>query len=340
MSTVPKPVSQTEFQPSELGFGAGALSGTYDKIESHWPVEACREALQSGINVFDTSPYYGQSEFILGDALDTLKGEFPRSSYYIQTKIGRYGVHPRDFDYRGKRVRESVAESMRRLKTDYLDVVLCHDVEFVDFEDVVGPEGALEALFQLKKEGVIKYVGCSGYPLPVLLKIAEHQQAKGNPLDCILSYCHYTLQNTSLADYTPKFHAAGVRYVANASPLGMALFRNAGPPDWHPAHAELRAAAAKCASVAKENGIDIAELASIFSFTGRDTFNLNCTYIGLENKEDVQKAIATWKRVKARQQQLEQPSDIERKVVEEINALLAPYKNYSWESPSPRELAA
>ena len=107
-------------------------------------------AAVSGINVFDTSPYYGDSELVLGDALEAVSDEFPRSSYYIQTKVGRYGYTTKDFDYSSERVQKSVAESMRRLHTDYLDVVLCHDVEFVDFDDVVGPGGALEALFKLK----------------------------------------------------------------------------------------------------------------------------------------------------------------------------------------------
>ena len=75
-----------------------------------------------------------------------------------------------------------------------------------------------------------------GYPLDVLLKVAEHQHAKGQPLDIVLSYCHYTLQNTLFADYAPKFKAAGVRYLMNASPLCMALLRDEKTPEWHPAY--------------------------------------------------------------------------------------------------------
>ncbi|CAO3586382.1 unnamed protein product [Absidia cylindrospora] len=333
-----KDVSQSEFKPSELSFGGGALSGAYDPIADHWPVEACREALSSGINTFDTSPYYGKSEYILGEALHQLKEEFPRSTYYLETKIGRYGYTPKDFDYSTQRTLESVAESMRRLRTDYIDVVLCHDVEFVDFDQVVGENGALQGLFQLKAEGKIRYVGCSGYPLPVLLKIAQHQHEKGQPLDVILSYSHYNLQNTSLSDYTPLFRTAGVRYILNASPLNMALFREAGPPEWHPAYAELRQAAHQCAQVAKENGLNISTLASMFAFNGRDTFQLDSTVIGLERKEEVQQAIRAWKTTKAREEGSEQVPPVETKVLDQINALLKPHKNYSWQSPSPKEL--
>ncbi|KAI8089607.1 NADP-dependent oxidoreductase domain-containing protein, partial [Halteromyces radiatus] len=331
-------VSQTEFKPSELSFGGGALSGAYDAIADHWPVEACREALLSGINTFDTSPYYGKSEYILGDALEQIKDEFPRSTYYLETKVGRYGYTPKDFDYSTQRTLESVAESMKRLKTDYIDVVLCHDVEFVEFDQVVGENGALKALFQLKTEGKIKYVGCSGYPLPILLKIAQHQNEKGQPLDVILSYSHYNLQNTSLADYASLFRQAGVRYILNASPLNMALFREAGPPEWHPAHSELRQAAQQCAQVAKDNGLNISTLASMFAFSGRSAFQLDSTVIGLEKKEEVQQAVAAWKVVKAREEGSIQVPDIETKVLDQINSLLEPYKNYSWQSPTPKEL--
>ncbi|CEG76483.1 hypothetical protein RMATCC62417_11378 [Rhizopus microsporus] len=296
------------------------------------PIEACREALLSGINSFDTSPYYGKSEYILGDALFELRNEFPRDHYYLATKVGRYGYTVKEFDYSAKRIYESVEESMRRMHTDYLDIVYCHDVEFVDFEQVVGPNQALEALFDLKSKGKIKYVGCSGYPLEVLLRIAEHQHKKGQSLDIILSYCHYNLQNTKLADYTPKFREAGVKYIFNASPLAMALLRDAGPPDWHPAHAELREAARKAAQVAADHGFSIANLASRFAFRGRDVFHLDATLIGLARKSEVQAAMRAWKEAKERKNTPE-----ENLVYEKIEEIFKPFKNYSWQSPNDKE---
>ncbi|CAO3649240.1 unnamed protein product [Cunninghamella echinulata] len=334
-----KEVCQTEFKPSELSFGGGALSGAYGEIDARWPVEACREALSSGINMFDTSPYYGRSEYILGDALEELKEEFPRNTYYLETKIGRYGYYTKDCDHSKQRTIESVKESLRRLKTDYIDLVLCHDVEFVDLNDIVGENRSLEALFELKKEGIIKYVGCSGYPLPVLLKIAKYQKEKGQPLDIILSYSHYNLQNTSLSEYAHTFREEyGVRYLLNASPLNMALFRESGPPDWHPAHQELRQAAQQCCDLAKTNGFNIASLASRFAFNGRKQFNLDSTVIGLATKEEVKQAMDAWRLVKQRESGEEKVSENEVKVMDQIFSILAPYKNYSWQSPSNKEL--
>lgn len=56
------------------------------------------------------------------------EAEFPRESYYVLTKTGRFGHRRSDFDYSRERIRRSVLESCRRLGTDYLDVVYLHDV--------------------------------------------------------------------------------------------------------------------------------------------------------------------------------------------------------------------
>jgi aryl-alcohol dehydrogenase-like predicted oxidoreductase len=98
----------------------------------------------------------------MGDAFEKIRNEYPRENYYIATKIGRYGKTVMECDYTAKRTYESVAESMKKLKTDYLDIVYAHDVEFVKFDEVVGENYALSALFDLKAQGKIKYVGCSG----------------------------------------------------------------------------------------------------------------------------------------------------------------------------------
>lgn len=91
-----------------------------------------------------------------------IRENYPRENYYIATKMGRYGKTVHEMDYSAKKTYESVAESLKRLHTDYLDIVYAHDVEFVKFEDVVGKGQALEALFDLKSQGKVKYVGCSG----------------------------------------------------------------------------------------------------------------------------------------------------------------------------------
>ncbi|PSN72058.1 Aldo/keto reductase [Corynespora cassiicola Philippines] len=205
-------------------------------------------ALTHGIRAFDTSPYYGPSEQLLGQALATpfVRETFPRSSYLVLTKVGR--ISSDEFDYSAEWVRQSVDRSLERLQTDYLDMVYCHDVEFVS------PAEVLEAIRELRRirdeEGKIRYIGICGYPLHVLGDIAELVlRETGEPVDACQSYANFTLQNQTLAG--PKgiqrLRAAGVECVPNASPLGMGLLRRQGVPvgglgDFHPASRELRAA--------------------------------------------------------------------------------------------------
>ncbi|KAL8648148.1 MAG: hypothetical protein Q9226_006118 [Calogaya cf. arnoldii] len=205
------------------------------------------EALSLGVRAFDTSPYYGPAEDLLGAALDTpfVHENFPRRDYFLLTKVGR--ISGDEFDYSESWIRHSVQRSLERLHTNYLDVVYCHDVEFVSPEEVLT---AVTELRRIRDEtGVIKYVGISGYPVDTLCELAEMiLDQSGEPLDVVMSYANFTLQNTRLASVgLPRLKAAGVQVVPNASVLGMGLLRRKGVPiggkgDFHPSPKELRAA--------------------------------------------------------------------------------------------------
>jgi aryl-alcohol dehydrogenase-like predicted oxidoreductase len=213
------------------------------------PNAIVQRALAHGIRAFDTSPYYGPSEDILGTALSThfVRQHYPREQYVILTKAGRISAD--SFDYSPAWIRHSVKRSCRRLRTQYLDLVYCHDVEFVSAEEVLG---AVRELRRLRDEtGTLKYVGISGYPVTVLCDLAEMiLRETGEPLDAVMSYANFTLQNTRLlSEGLPRLLAAGVDVIPNASPLGMGLLRRQGPPigamgNWHPAPDELRQAIA------------------------------------------------------------------------------------------------
>lgn len=206
-----------------------------------------KKALEFGVRAFDTSPYYGPSEEILGAALDTefVHENFPRSDFFLITKCGR--VASDEFDYSREWVYQSIQRSLQRLRTPYLDLVYCHDVEFVTEDEV------MDAIHELRRirneEGTIKYVGISGYPLPVLCSIAHRVlRETGEPLDAVMSYSNFTLQNQLLASTGIKeLKEAGVDVVPNASPLSMGLLRREGVPigamgNWHPSSNEMRAA--------------------------------------------------------------------------------------------------
>ncbi|KAL3300792.1 L-galactose dehydrogenase [Colletotrichum asianum] len=237
-------------------------------------------ALELGVNGFDTSPYYGPSEVLLGDALaaHTAATNIPRESYVLVTKAGR--IAGNEFDYSPAYVRYSVLRSLNRLNTSYLDLVYMHDVEFVSPSEVLA---AVQTLRQLRDEGKIRFVGISGFPVHVLCSLAEMILAEtGEPLDAILSYGHFTIQNPTLgydevvagADHTNdqsplrRFRNAGVQVVLNASMLGMGLLTHTGIPTnseqsegkagviakWHPAPDDLRTACKKLSTFANEAG--------------------------------------------------------------------------------------
>src|SRR4051812_5848588 len=176
-----RPLGKTGLSLPILSFGASSLGQEFRAVDVNEALRSVRVALDLGMNFIDTSPYYGRgmSEVLLGLALR----DVPRDSYLLGTKLGRYA--PAHFDFSAKRVAESVDVSLERMKTDHLDIVLCHDIEFVDMQQIV--DETLPALRKLQKEGKIRFVGVSGYPMKMFRYILERA-----PLDVILSYNHYT----------------------------------------------------------------------------------------------------------------------------------------------------
>ncbi|KAI4147324.1 MAG: hypothetical protein L6R39_003146 [Caloplaca ligustica] len=228
--------------------GTATFNNQYNPDPYALPTTAIvHEALSLGVRAFDTSPYYGPAEDLLGTALNTsfVHQNFSRRDYFLLTKVGR--ISGDEFDYSPSWVRRSVQRSLERLHTSYLDVVYCHDVEFVSFEEVLT---AVTELRRIRDDtGVIKYVGISGYPVTTLCELAEMILEKtGEPLDAVMSYANFTLQNTRLASIAlPRLEVAGVDVVPNASVLGMGLLRRQGVPigaqgDFHPSPEGLRKA--------------------------------------------------------------------------------------------------
>lgn len=221
-------------------------------------VSIVSRALELGVTAFDTSPYYGPSEIILGNALShpSVTKKHQRSSYFLVTKAGRIAGDV--FDYSPAWIRYSIYRSLERLHTPYLDLVYTHDVEFVSPAEVLA---AVRELRRLRDEGVIRYVGISGYPVERLCELAEMVlRETGEPLDAVLSYGHFTIQNTTLGSSAMRrFTEAGVDVVLNASMLGMGLLTTRGVDrgpmaTWHPSPEGLRQACQDLVPVAVDAG--------------------------------------------------------------------------------------
>src|SRR6187402_1613317 len=162
-----RPLGRTGLQLPWLSFGASSLGQEFRSVDLNEALRSVRTALDCGLNFIDTSPFYGRgmSEVLLGVALR----DVPRDAYTLCTKLGRYDLQ--HFDFSAKRVAESVDVSLHRLGTDHLDVVLCHDIEFVPMQQIV--DETIPALRRAQQAGKVRYIGFSGYPQKVFRFICD-----------------------------------------------------------------------------------------------------------------------------------------------------------------------
>jgi aryl-alcohol dehydrogenase-like predicted oxidoreductase len=284
-----------------LSFGASSLGQEFRRVTLDEALRSVRVALECGLNFIDTSPFYGRgmSEVLLGIALR----EVPRDSYLLCTKLGRYDLT--HFDFSAKRVAESVDVSLHRLGTDHLDIVLCHDIEFVELQEIVGE--TLPALRKIQQAGKARFIGFSGYPQKIFRSVCDQTD-----VDCVLSYNQYTLQNTRFADETvPYLKAKGVGAM-NAGPFSARLLTNAPLPGWLKEPEEVKAAARQAAAHCASKGVDIARLALQFSCAHPD---ITTTIAGSANPENIR----NWARW------ISEPVD--QQLLAEVQAIFKPVKN-------------
>jgi aryl-alcohol dehydrogenase-like predicted oxidoreductase len=269
-----RPLGRTGLQLSSLSFGASSLGQEFRPVDLNEALRSVHVALDLGMNFIDTSPYYGRglSECLLGVALR----EVPRDRYYLGTKLGRYA--PNHFDFSARRVLESVDISLERMGVEHLDIILCHDIEFVDMAQIV--EETIPALRKIQQQGKARFIGISGYPMKIFRYILERTE-----LDVILSYNHYTLQNTMLAELVPFLSAKGVG-IMNAAPFSARLLTNAPLPRWHKATPEVRQVCRQASDHCAARGVDLAKLALQFSLANEA---LATCIVGSANPDNVKK---------------------------------------------------
>jgi L-galactose dehydrogenase len=296
-----RPLGRTGLDVPILSFGASSLGQEFRRVTLEEALGSVRAALESGMNLIDTSPFYGRgmSEVLLGVALAGV----PRDSYLLCTKLGRYDLA--HFDFSARRVAESVDVSLHRLGTDHLDIVLCHDVEFVPLEQIVAE--TLPALERAQAAGKVRFVGFSGYPQKIFRWICERAE-----VDCVLSYNQYTLQNTRFADETiPWLEARGIG-VMNAGPFSARLLTDAPLPAWLKEPEEVKAAARRAAELCRSRGSSIAKLALQFSLADP---RIATTVAGSANPANV-RAWAEW---------AAEPLDPD--LLRDVQAIFAPVRN-------------
>jgi L-galactose dehydrogenase len=295
----------TSLRVSILGFGASPLGDVFRKTSPAERMDAVHVAVDRGINYFDVSPYYGLTlaEARLGEAL-----EGRREKVVLATKCGRYGGS--EFDFSAAKITAEFENSLKRLRTDYVDLLQAHDVEFGQVRQIV--EETLPAMRRLQEQGKARYIGITGYSLKNLMEIAG--QVK---VDSILSYCRYNLLVTDLeAALIPfaKKHGIGV---INASPMHMGIITERGAPEWHPAPQAVRDAGQRVVALCKARGVDASEVALRFCLDNADVAS---TLVGLSSREHVERNL----------QALEMTVDAE--LMGEIAEAVAAVKDVTWAS--------
>src|SRR5688572_13938829 len=302
MNTLPtRTLGRTGLGLPILSFGASSLGAEFRNVTLDEVLASVRVALECGLNFIDTSPFYGRgmSEVLLGVAL---KG-VPRDRYTLCTKLGRYDLA--HFDFSAKRVAESVDVSLHRLGTDHIDIMLCHDIEFVPLQQIV--DETIPALRRVQQQGKVRYIGFSGYPMKIFRTICNQTD-----VDCVLSYNQYTLQNTRFADEAVPYLKAKQIGIMNAGPFSARLLTNAPLPSWLKEPDNVKAAARQAAAHCESRGVDIAKLALQFSLANPD---ITTTIAGSANPQNIR----NWAQWAA--------EPIDRQLLAEVQAIFKPVKN-------------
>ena len=228
VSGVPRRMlSRTGLEVSVLGFGTAPLGDLYARLDDGTAIAAVERAFELGINLLDTSPLYGRglSEHRCGTAIRRV----PRQDIVVCTKVGRWmdpfhrpdngsgfvGGQPHravvDYSYDG--TMRSVEQSLLRLGTDRLDLLLIHDVdvwthgaEAIEDRFREAMAGAYVALDRLRSEGVVKGIGIGVNEAEMCVRFAQ-----AGSFDTMLLAGRYSLlEQPALEHFLPLAQQQGI----------------------------------------------------------------------------------------------------------------------------------
>ena len=176
---------KTDWQVSEIGLGGSWFYGRPEmglKPVSHG-VGVVERALELGVNYFDTAPLYGKgrSEEVLGHALKGVTDD-----YYLATKVGYF---PEPFDYTRDTVWRGFEASLKRLQRDRVDLVQIHESEQAGWDGVFGKGRTLEALREIRDQGLATFIGLTGSDLVLMGDILK----ESDDFVSVITFCQYDL---------------------------------------------------------------------------------------------------------------------------------------------------
>lgn len=282
-----RPLPGTGLTVSAVALGGGPLGSMPDlfgqEVSPERGIDTVRAVLHSPVRFVDTSNGYsgGESERRIGAAL-TAAGGVP-DGVVVATKVDPDGA-----DYSGERVRRSVDESRERLGMDHLPLVHLHDPEFHEFDDLTGPGGAVEALVELREQGVVGAVGLAGGRVQEMARYLAL-----DVFDVLLVHNRWTLVDRSAGALLDEAAQRGMG-VLNAAVYGGGILahQHGGPTTYgyRPAPEPVLAAVARMRDVCAAHGTDLRTAALQFSL--RDE-RFAATIVGMSRPERVEQTLAT-----------------------------------------------
>ena len=268
------PLAGTGLHVTQMVFGGAPLGGLYEPVSEETAAGALEAAWAAGIRAFDTAPHYGVglSEQRIGAFL----AGRPRADFVLSTKVGRrlvaaagdvqgadgfYGTPQltRVRDYSRDGVLASLEDSLRRLRTDRIDIALIHDP---DDHAEQALDGAYAVLDQLRAEKVIRAVGVGMNQAGLLQWFVERAD-----LDCVLVAGRYSLLDASAAaGLLPACQRRGVAVLA-AGIFNSGILADPRPGatyDYAPAPGTLLERAQRIRAVCARHGVPIGAAALHF----------------------------------------------------------------------------
>lgn len=274
-------LGRTHMVVTELSLGGVAIGGLYGDVAEQDARGAMQRALELGINFFDTSPLYKESEARMGQFFASIGGK-PKD-LFLSTKMG---THPaRRGDYSAAGARWSVENSLSLLGVDGVDCLLIHDPRSMEeLEQALGPGGAVEELQLMKEEGKVRSIGLGCRPHEF------HRRAiQSGKVDLILTFADYNLVQQSAASLITEAGAAGVGViVAQAVLAGLLTSANPTLDQRLLARPELPAAQDWWAW-AREREVPLQALAIRFALRNH---HVNCVLVGGRSAREVEENVA------------------------------------------------
>ena len=201
----------------------------------------------------------------------------------------------------------SIDESLGRMGVEYVDIIQSHDNEYGDLDQVVNE--TIPALRKLQQSGKARFVGVTGYPLKIFSYILSRVE-----VDSILSYNHYSINDTTLTELLPFLESKNVGIIS-ASPVSQGLLTNQGTPAWHPAPERVKILCAQAAAYCREQGSDISKLAMQFALANP---RIATTLVGTASPINITKN-AQW---------IDEP--IDHPLLAKVQEILRPIQDETW----------